>query len=442
MSLKGNILPDPVLTDSDVSRAEEKLPSDEGSQLAESATLPSEFNLCSTLVLIGAFLALFCSVGFVNAFGIFQEYYSTHLLSNKSASDISWLGSFNVFCMFGTTIIVGYLNDKHGPRILLTAGSVTIVLALFMISLCKLYYQFFLAQGLVLGLGLAFVVLPSIAVVPRYFIRHRGLAMGIVVSGSSMGGVIWPISLQHFFGSVGFEWGVRIAAFMMIPLLAFAILTIRVPVKSQTHSANDLIAQPKSNPDIYIIKNPILILLAAGLFLVYLGLFSPFFYITSWTVSLGLDANMGFYMVSIINAASLFGRILPGLWADRIGAYNIMVISAGVSGVVCMCWTESKSIGGIVVLSLAYGFASGAVIGLQGACASQIAKPHQYGIVMGFTMSILSIAGLIGSPINGQLLSKWQYLGLSLFSGMAMLLGMLVLILAKLRVNPVFFGKA
>jgi len=57
-------------------------------------------------------------------------------------------------------------------------------------------------------------------------------------------------------------------------------------------------------------------------------------------------------------------------------------------------------------------------------------------------MGILSIAGLIGSPINGQILDRWDYLGLSLFSGLAMLLGMLVLILAKLKVNPNFFGKA
>jgi len=60
---------------------------------------------------------MFCSVGFVNAFGVFQEYYSGHLLSDKSASDISWLGSFNLFCMFGGTIVVGYMNDTHGPRV-------------------------------------------------------------------------------------------------------------------------------------------------------------------------------------------------------------------------------------------------------------------------------------------------------------------------------------
>ena len=240
-------------------------------------------------------------------------------------------------------------------KVLLASGSIIIVFALFMTSLCKQYYQFFLAQGLLLGLGLSLVVLPAFAVIPRYFTKHRGLAMGLVVSGSSMGGVIWPITLRNLFTDVGFGWGVRICAFMMLPLLSLAVLAIRVPISASSPNGTHV----KAKPDVSIVKSPILILLALGLFLVYLGLFSPFFYVTSWTISLGLDADMGFYMVSIINAASLFERVLPGLWADRVGPYNIMVISAGLSGLICMCWTEAKSIAGIVVLSLAYGFASG-----------------------------------------------------------------------------------
>ncbi|KAH9204483.1 MFS monocarboxylate transporter-like protein [Leptodontidium sp. 2 PMI_412] len=379
---------------------------------------------------------MFCSVGFVNAFGVFQEYYSKDQLKNKSESDIAWLGSFNIFCMFGMTIIVGYLNDKYGPRVLLTVGSVTILFGLFMTSLCKEYYQFFLAQGLVFGVGLAFVVLPAFATIPRYFLRNRGVALGITAGGSSLGGVIWPIVLRNLFEDVGFGWGVRISAFIMLPLLCLAVLTIRLPASASLNSKHI-----KVKPDLSIVKHPVLILLAIGLFFTYLGLFSPFFYITSWTVSLDLDADMGFYMVSILNAASLFGRILPGLWADRIGAYNIMIISVGFSGIICTCWTEATSIATIVVLSLAYGFASGAVISLQGACAAQVAKPEQYGVAMGSVMGILSLAGLIGSPINGQLLGRWEYLGLSLFSGLAMLIGMLVLILAKLKLNPKFLRR-
>lgn len=263
-------------------------------------------------------------------------------------------------------------------------GSVILLFALFMTSLCSQYWQLFLAQGFLLGIGISCVILPALATVPQYFIRSRGLALGITVSGSSLGGVVWPIVLKNVLYGVGFGWGVRISAFIMLPLLGFAYLAIRLPSERANH--------PKVKPDISTVKNPILIITAVGLFFVLLGLFSPFFYITSWTIFQGYDAGLGFYMVSIINAASLFGRIMPGIMADLIGPFNIMIMSVSISGIICMCWTTATSLSGIVVLSLAYGFSSGAVISLQGMCCAAVVKREQYGVAMGFVMSFMSIA--------------------------------------------------
>lgn len=120
----------------------------------------------------------------------------------------------------------------------------------------------------------------------------------------------------------------------------------------------------------------------------------------------------------------------------------MMILSALFSGLVCCCWTTATSLPAIIVLSLAYGFASGAVIGLQGACSAQIVKPSQYGVAMGGVMAVLSIAGLLGSPINGWILGKCGFLGLSLFSGLAMLVGMVVLVVARLKLDKRVLGKA
>jgi MFS family permease len=106
-------------------------------------------------------------------------------------------------------------------------------------------------------------------------------------------------------------------------------------------------------------KDPLIFILGVALFFNYLGLFTPIFYVTSYTVSLGLDPSMAFYMMAIINALSLFGRIIPGILGDRYGAFNIMIFSAGISGMVCMCWTKATSIPGIALWSAVYGFTSG-----------------------------------------------------------------------------------
>ena len=223
--------------------------------------------------------------------------------------------------------------------------------ALFMMSLSSQYYQLFLTQALLLGVGISFVILPAMTATSYYFAASRSLAMGIMVSGSSVGGAIWPIAFHRLFSEVSFGWAVRIAACIMIPLLGLACITVRRP----TVFAN----RPKVKADFSCVKNPVVILLAVGLFFVYLGLFSPFFYVTSYMISLRLDPNLAFYMISVINAASLFGRVLPGMMADRIGNYNVMILVALFSGLIASCWTKATTVGGIVVFSLAYGLASG-----------------------------------------------------------------------------------
>jgi MFS family permease len=60
-----------------------------------------------------------------------------------------------------------------------------------------------------------------------WFLRKRGLAMGIMVSGSSLGGVIFPIMLDRLFGSVGFGWGVRAAGFLIFGLLVIANFLVK-----------------------------------------------------------------------------------------------------------------------------------------------------------------------------------------------------------------------
>ncbi|KAH8588796.1 hypothetical protein B0O99DRAFT_600445 [Bisporella sp. PMI_857] len=132
------------------------------------------------------------------------------------------------------------------------------------------------------------------------------------------------------------------------------------------------------------------ILLALGMFFAYVGLFSPFFYVTSWSVHQGLNTNISFCMISLINAANLFGCIIPGILADRYGSYNMMTAAAFTSGIICCCWVKATSLAGVAMLSLAYGFCSGGVTSPQVACATVIKKPQDCGVVVGCLMTFIS----------------------------------------------------
>ncbi|CAD0100290.1 unnamed protein product [Aureobasidium mustum] len=320
-----------------------------------------ELNTRSAFVLIGAFCAFFCSVGFFNAWGIFQEYYHAHQLSSKSQFDISWIGSFAICAMYLSSPAVGIAYDKIGPNMLLGIGSVGALFAIFMVSLCKEYYQIFLAQALVFGISSAFLVTPSLSTLTKYFRKNRALGMGIVVAGSSTGGVIWPIVLDQLLNhtSLGFGWTIRIIAFIMLPLLGLSCFLVRIPAAIQTSNEKDRAPAAKPKADLSIIRNPAFILCCAGMAIANLGMFSPFFYISSYAASLNMSTSFTFYLVSIVNGASFFGRVLPGILADRYGCFNLLASAALASGVVAFCWTGATNVAGVTIWALAYGFASG-----------------------------------------------------------------------------------
>lgn len=91
------------------------------------------------------------------------------------------------FFLFMAGIIVGPIFDKGYLGSLLAIGSFLVVFGLMMTSLSTKYYQVFLAHGLTVGLGCAFLFIPSIAVVATYFSTKRALATGITAAGGSIG---------------------------------------------------------------------------------------------------------------------------------------------------------------------------------------------------------------------------------------------------------------
>ena len=61
------------------------------------------------------------------------------------------------------------------------------VLGMMMTSICTNYWQTFLAQGLVIGLGNGCVFLASVAIVGQYFTTKKSFATGVASVGSSLG---------------------------------------------------------------------------------------------------------------------------------------------------------------------------------------------------------------------------------------------------------------
>lgn len=89
------------------------------------------------------------------------------------------------------------------------------------------FYQVFLTQGLGAGISLGFLFLPALTVLSHHFARRRALAMGVAISGSSTGGVAFPILINKMIEKYGFPWATRIAAFVCLGLMTISLACMR-----------------------------------------------------------------------------------------------------------------------------------------------------------------------------------------------------------------------
>ena len=121
--------------------------------------------------------------------------------------------------------------------------------------------------------------------------------MGIMVTGSSVGGVIFPIMISRMIQSTGYPWTMRTAAFLIFGLQSIAILTVRPRTKPVPKK---MVAGRFAVP---FREFPFAMLLL-GIFVLTYGIFVPIVYLAvQGFQEAHMSEEMAQYLVSIFNAA-------------------------------------------------------------------------------------------------------------------------------------------
>jgi MFS family permease len=304
-----------------------------------------------------------------------------------------------------------------------------------MTSLCTEYYQFLLAQGILGGISMGMTMAPAMAATGQYFNKKRGAAMGLAIAGSSVGGVVWPIALGKMLynPNLSFGWSVRISGFIMLALIgpASAAIKARLPPRKGTFFL------PKA------FKNPQFLGVVGSTILMMFGMFMPFFYLPTFAMANGMSTDLASYIVAILNAASFFGRVIPGVLGDKLGRYNAFSAAALSSGILLLCMQWLNSSASIIVFSALYGFCSGAIVSGMSVVLAQVPKdPREIGTYMGMGMATVSIAALVGPPIDGAFQTHYHsFHQVATFSGIMVLVGGITCFLTKHTTGKGIFGK-
>lgn len=304
-----------------------------------------------------------------------------------------------------------------------------------MTSISTKYWHFILAQGVLGGISMGMTMAPAMAAVPQYFNKKRGAAMGATIAGSSVGGVILPIMLGKMLNgnALSFGWAVRVVGFLMLAILGMSCLFIkaRLPPRKGTFFL------PSAFKDLQYVA-----VVAAG-FLMVFGFFGPFIYLPVYAVQQGMSNLLASYVLSILNAASFFGRVVPGIMADRVGRYNTLFVAAIASGILIFCWPLITTNAGIIVFAILFGFFSGTIIsGIMVCLASCARDPRAIGTYIGMGLTLGGVAVLVGPPINGALLAEYSgFHEISWLMGTMTLAGAVTVVLAKWLSGGGIFAK-
>ncbi|KAG2133321.1 major facilitator superfamily domain-containing protein [Suillus clintonianus] len=378
----------------------------------------------------GAFLVMFCGGGYTASFGVYQDFYTQHYLTNETSSAISWIGSLNAFLIAAVGLVSGSLYDRGYFHHLMIAGSVLQSFSLFMLSLSKpdQYYQIFLSQGLGLGIASGLIYIPSITIISHYFRRRRTLVMAFVASGSSLGAIVHPIMLNNLLnGPVGFANGVRASAGLVSVFLVIACLCMRTRLHPPAKPVNYIVAARKCIRDVPFV------LMVAGGFLFQLGFYYPLFFFQLDSVKHGVSVTFSFYSLVILNASNCVGRVTAGFIAGYTGVPNLIIITSISCGVLILGMIGLSSLASVIVLGVLYGYFSGLNIAIS-APLMVILTPNlsELGARVGICFFILSFGSLIGTPISGALLTtNYIWWKPAVFSGIVSLAGGMVLIIMR-----------
>jgi MFS family permease len=379
----------------------------------------------SWLQVVLSHLINFNSFGYILSFGIFQGYYTEVL--GFDPSNVSWIGTVQLFLLFFVGVFSGRAMDAGYYRYTLTAGITFQLVGVFTTSICREYYQLFLAQGLCQGLGNGLLFCPAIALVSNYFpARKRAVALSLVACGGATGGMVFPAIAQSLLPKVGFDWTLRVMGFVMLCISAITLPFSRPNLKPQHN---------KPLIDQAAFREVPFILFCIGVFLAFWGLFFAYYYVRPFGQGiLHISPNTSFDTILVINCFGIPGRIIPGILADRyFGSLNVFIPFVLINGALLYVWITISSTPGYFFWIAAYGFFAGGCQSLfQSASAKFSPNPRMAGIRIGMVCTFVSFACLSGPPIAGRLVEHMsgRYLSAQLFGGSSMILGSIVLLSA------------
>jgi MFS family permease len=356
-------------------------------------------------VVAGTFAVTFVGFGCAYSFSAFLLPLQHDFAASRGS--ISLVFSIAGFFYFGLGVISGPLADRYGARLLAVVGMIITGAGLVAASLAQTLLQVYLAYGLGVGLGIGCSYVPAVAAVQRWFLRRRGFASGLAVSGIGVGTLVVPPIAKLMIDAL--DWRETYLILGIVAILIGAGLALLIEDDPGRRGlgvdgdppAVDAAAPSEGSALRSVITSRRFFGLYAACFICSFGLFVPFVHLVPYALDHGIASSAAVLLVGAIGVGSTAGRFLLGGMADRLGrplSFLIMFVGMGLSFVI---WLFATSLWPLAAFALVYGIFYGGFVALAPAVVIDYFGSRQASSLIGIVYTSVAFGTLIGPSAAG-----------------------------------------
>ena len=375
------------------------------------------------MIVVSSFLLTFTGCGLNFAFGVYQELYETAggPFENASPAMIDLIGTLAVSLMTIGAPFASAWTKTYSPRTLTLFGGVLFAGANILASFGQKLWHFILTQGFLLGCGTCLSYIPAVTVAPSWFDGRRGLAMGIILSGTGVGGVVWAPFLRYLNATIGFRNTMRLTGALAFILIASSALVLKWEPSADLQRTRESAAMARRQrrlniPSVNwnIVRSRPFAAQATGAILQAAAYYTPIYFFSSYARSLGYNDVAGANFIALSNASSACGKVFLGFLADRYGRLNALVLCTVISAIStlglwlpsCLSMDPHASRGLFVAFSSIYGIFAGAYVSLFPTALAEQFGIQNFASINGLLYMIRGIGTLVGTPVAGSLIHR------------------------------------
>nr|QFR37117.1 MFS transporter [Cyberlindnera americana] len=360
--------------------------------------------------------------------------YLAHYLKYETFPDASKLDYAAIGGLaFGTGMlfspIVRLILRTFGLRVCIGSGAVLQFIGIMLAAFSTTLWEVYMTQGLMMGLSLALIALPSITIIPQWFRKKRGLAVAIGVTGSGVGGILFNLALQSIVDKHGLKWALIVEAIICSTCTVTGLILVR--------SRADQIKINMSLWDWSMLKHSCFWLFSCYVIFTVLGYVVLMYNLADFTISLGYSSHDGSVVSCMIAVGIVFGRPMIGKLSDMFGCVTVAIFANISVSIFCFAmWIPTRNLASVLVFALIQGGTMGTIWVVLAPVAIRLFGLRKMDISLGMIWIVIGSCGL-ASPIigielrssapQGKSTDPTQYLDPAIWCGSVYLAGAIVM---------------